>query len=185
MSLAKASRVLGAAALLAVLGLATAACEIRTSRDRYSDRKDVEIRTPLGSLSAQSDADGQHTGLPVYPGAHLLRDDHEDSADVEIDTAFFGLKVAAAKFEADDDPETVVAFYRDAMRAFPDAIECRGKADFRGRRGAKRPRCRESFFSSDTHFLAGTEERPRIVVVKARGRGSEIALVSVNVSTNF
>jgi hypothetical protein len=180
------SRACGGTVLLAALAVLTSGCEIRTRSNDYSDDKDVEIRTPLGDLSARTDADGRHTGLPVYPGAQLVRDDDDgDSADVEIDTAFFGLKVAAAKFEVDDDPETVVAFYRRAMQSFGDTVECRGKADFKGRRGRKRPVCRESRWSSSTQFVAGTEERPRIVVIKPRGRGAEIALVSVNVASRW
>jgi len=89
------------------------------------------------------------------------------------------VKVVAAKFEGDDDPEAIVDFYKKEMRSFGDVTECRGDLDFRGRPGSQRPVCREKPSSREIQLVAGTEERHRIVVVKPRGRGSEFAVVYI------
>ena len=148
--------------------------------DQPGGRKNVDIHTPVGDLSVVNDSKAPDTGLPVYPGARVQRkDDHSESANVNIDTSFFGVKVAAATFESDDAPGAIVDFYRNAMRTYGPVTECRGDVDFRGRPGSKEPVCREKASSRELQLVAGTEDRQRVVSVKPRGSGSEFAVVHV------
>jgi hypothetical protein len=162
----------------AVLPLAACGIDVQDAEQG----KKVDIKSPFGSVNVRTDVENPDTGLPVYPGAQPLRehDDHE-SADVNISSPWFGVKVVAATYESDDTQEKVLDFYRQEMKAFGAVTECRGDVDFR-RRGGREPRpvCKEKPSSPDVQLLTGTEERQRVVSVKPRGSGSEIALVYVN-----
>ena len=65
-------------------------------------------------------------GLPVYPGAELVkkRDKDNGSADVNLSFGKFQLRVKAANYQTPDSPEKVSAFYKDAMRRYGVVIEC-------------------------------------------------------------
>jgi hypothetical protein len=143
--------------------------------------KNVDIRSPLGDVSVRTDITNADTGLPVYPGAQPLREhgDH-DSANVNINSRWFGLKVVAAKYESDDTQAKILDFYRREMKTFGSVTECRGDVDFRGGPGGRRAVCKEKPFSDDVQLLTGTEDRQRVVAVKPRGNGAEFSLVYVN-----
>jgi hypothetical protein len=142
--------------------------------------KNVDIKSPLGDLSVRTNVTNPDTGLRVYPGAQPLREhgDHE-SADVNISSKWFGVKVIAAKYESDDTQDKILDFYRQEMKAFGTVTECRGNVDFHGP-GGRQPVCKERASSPDVQLVTGTEERQRVVSVKPRGDGSEFALVYVN-----
>lgn len=142
--------------------------------------KNVDIRSPLGSVSVRTDVDTAETGLPVYPGAQPLREhgDHE-SANVNVASRWFGLKVVAAKYGSDDAQDKIVDFYRREMKTFGAVTECHGDVDFRGGPGARRAVCKERPSSNDVQLVTGTEDRQRVVAVKPRGAGSEFSLVYV------
>lgn len=166
----------GALALL----LPIASCSVDVREAQSGKHSDVDIRTPAGNLSVRTDVDARDTGLGVYPGAWPARDRHDDeSANVNIGTPWFGLKVVAAKFESNDPPESVLNFYRNEMRAYGSVTECRGDVDFRGTKGAKQPFCKEKGSSTHVELITGTEERQRMVVVKPRGDGSEFSVVYI------
>jgi hypothetical protein len=144
--------------------------------------KKVDIKSPFGNVNVRTDVENPDTGLPVYPGARPLRehDDHE-SADVNISSPWFGVKVVAATYESADTQDRILDFYRQEMKTFGAVTECRGDIDFRRRGGnERRPVCKEKPSSPDVQLLTGTEDRQRVVSVKPRGSGSEIALVYVN-----
>lgn len=77
-------------------------------------KKEVSIKTPLGSLEVRKDVNEARLGLPLYPGATRLPD--RDSATVNIDIAGEeNVRVLAAKFETPDPLEKVTDFYRDRL----------------------------------------------------------------------
>lgn len=161
--------------------LPVAACSVTVQEGTGAD-KDVDISTPVGDLSVRADVDRPDTGLPVYPGARPLREEQEpESANVAIDTAWFGLKVVAARYESSDAPETVLDFYREEMRELGEVTECRGEVDFKGK--SRRAVCTGKGQSEGTQLVVGPEDRQRIVVVKPRGSGSELSLVYVQTRT--
>ena len=87
-------------------------CSIHASKDERGKDKDVDIRTPFGSLSVhKGSGDAKDTGLPLYPGARLKSgSDHDDNANVNISSSMFGLKVVAQKFESDDSADKILNF---------------------------------------------------------------------------
>ena len=142
--------------------------------------KNVDIKSPLGDLSVRTNVQNPDTGLRVYPGAQPLREHDHESADVNIASKWFDVKVVAANYESDDAQDKILDFYRQEMKAFGAVTECRGDVDFHGGPGARRPVCKERPSSRDVQLVTGTEERQRVVSVKPRGNGSEFALVYVN-----
>ena len=128
--------------------------------------KSVDIKSPLGDVSVRTDVKNLDTGLPVYPGAQPLREhgDHE-SANVNVASRWFGVKVIAAKYESDDAQDRILEFYRREMKTYGTVTECRGDVDFRGGPGARRVVCKEQ--PSSRRRAAGDRHRGS----PARGRG--------------
>jgi hypothetical protein len=143
--------------------------------------KNVDVRSPFGSVSVRTDVKNPDTGLPVYPGAQPLRDeDDPESANVNVSSRWFAVRVVAAKYETRDAQDKILDFYRSEMKTYGPVTECRGDVDFRGGRHNRRPVCREHSSARDVQLITGTEEQQRIVSVKPRGNGSEFSLVYVN-----
>jgi hypothetical protein len=170
-------RLVGSVALV----LPLAACSIDVAKNDAGRNSGVDVRTPVADVSVHRDPDAaRDIGLPVYPGAVVSRDPDEESGRVSFQTPWFGLGVAAAKFESEAPAETVVAFYRREMRPYGRVTECRGELDFEGDRGFERPVCKESRSRlAAVQLLAGSEESRRMVAVKPRGQGSEFLIVLV------
>src|SRR5258708_34104450 len=91
-----------------------AGCSISHKDDSGNGNKDVDIRTPFGSLSVhEGGTDVKETGLTPYPGAREKKDvshDRHGSANVNISSSLFGLKRVALKFEIDHTPDKVLDF---------------------------------------------------------------------------
>jgi hypothetical protein len=157
------------------------ACEARVSDESASKDKTVDLRSPIGDLSVRTSMDVPDTGLPVYPGATLLKDDEDDgdSADVNISSPFFGLRVVAAEFASDDEPQKVIAFYQSQMKSYGEVTECRGDIDFETEDGVERHVCRDQA-TREVQLVTGTEDNHRLIAVKQRGSGSEFAMVYIN-----
>jgi hypothetical protein len=82
--------------------------------DGGAGKKEVSIKTPIGSLEVRKDVDAARLGLPLYPGAIRLQD--QDSATVNIDIAGKeNVQVLAAKFETSDPFHKVQEFYRQRL----------------------------------------------------------------------
>jgi len=164
-----------------------ASCGVNVHRDDGNGAADVDIKTPVGSLSVHTDVDPPETDLPVYPGARpsVNRDGSPGNADVSLGSPFFGgVKIVAARFEHDDAPEAIVDFYRDRMKAFGEVTVCRGNVDFVRRSGARRPICKARTGARQVQLVTGTGERHRMVVVEPRGSGAEFAIVYVETDTH-
>jgi hypothetical protein len=170
-----------AAALLALIGLG--GCRVHSDRGD----KDVDIHTPLGSLSVHNGTtDPKATGLSVYPGAHIKQDvdDHDGSANVDISSSFFGLKVVALKYESNDSPDKVLSFYKKDMAKYGKVINCTGGFSMRFERHNE-----DNEVTCDGHeggdhryreeLKVGTEHNQRIVAIRPTDHGSEFALVFV------
>ena len=163
-----------------------AGCSIHEQRNGEKGDKKVEIKTPFGDLKVNTEVDVKETGLPVYPGARQAARDQNDSksANVNISVGSFGLKVVAVKFESDDSPDKVLAFYRDKVKAYGGKyLECHG-LDINVNASdsdEKELTCGKHGDRGDsTELKGGTPGRQHIVSVKAKGSGSEFALVYVN-----
>lgn len=187
----KTSRLLAlfaALASVAVLG----ACSIRESHGEGEQAKKVDISTPFGSIHVNAhDVDPKATGIAVYPGATVVEKERgNDSANVSVDSSFFGLKVVALKYRTNDPPDKVLGYYRDQLKTYGSVLECKGHYNAGSTErvggdsreltcGKERDGVNINIDTDGTELKVGTTDRQHIVSVKPYGGGSEFALVYV------
>jgi hypothetical protein len=166
-------------ALAASALLVSTGCGIDVHED--GPGKNVDIKSPVGDVSVRTNVENPDTGLPVYPGAQPSRDRGEhESANVNVASPWFGVRVVAAKYESDDAQDKILDFYRREMKTYGPVTECRGEVDFKGGAGSRRVVCKEKPSADEVQLVTGTEDRQRVVAVKSRGNHSEFSLVYVN-----
>lgn len=178
-------RLLGVFTLLTALSL-LAGCYVSTRDNGEKGGKDVDIRTPLGSLSVREGAlSAKETGLTQYPGSEQKQlDEHgNSSANVNISSSLFGVKVAVVKFQTSDPPAKVLDFYRKDMARYGNVIDCTGGFNMNFHRREKDAQVTCGDHGSDHEYKeelkVGTENNQRIVAVKPSAKGSEFVLVYV------
>ena len=187
--------------LLVAAGL-LAGCSVRQKKEGGAEK--VDINTPVGSVHVNkpdggpakvdidsffggvhvnTQADPQDTGLLVYPGARL-RPEHgneSSSANVNLSSGPFGVKVTALEYQSDDPPEKITDFYRQEMAKYGPVLQCSP-----GSQGSSGKRSDPDELTCDTNIHAGTLElkvgsrqRQRVVSIKPEGKGTRFALVYV------
>jgi hypothetical protein len=168
--------------------VALAGCSVTTHDKGNGKKDDVDIRTPFGSLSVKEGAsDVKDTGLSPYPGARLASDkddEHRHSANVNISSSLFGLKVVALKYESDDASDKVLAFYRKEMGKYGNVVDCTGgfSMNFHHRDKDAEVTCDDHNGSGHEYkeqLKVGTENNQRILAIKPKNSGSEFTLVYV------
>src|SRR5436190_22458096 len=96
------------AAGIVLLLIAGCSIHVKDSDNASNDdgkNKDVAIKSPFGGLNVHTaHVDPKDTGMSVYPGARLKENEngHDNKANVNIDTPWFGVKVVALTYETDD-----------------------------------------------------------------------------------
>ena len=165
-----------------------AGCKVTTHGDKGKEGKDVDIQTPLGSLSVhKGPVDPKETGLAAYPGAQVKADteDGDSGANVNISSSIFGMKLAVLKYQTSDPPEKVLDFYRKEMSRYGKVIDCKGgfNMTFHHRDRDADVSCGESEGPNPHHYRqelkVGTENNQRIVAVKPSGNGTDFVMLYV------
>ena len=176
----------------AVLGfislLTLAGCSVTTHEKDNGKKDDVDIKTPFVSLSVKEGAsDVKDTGLSAYPGARIAKDDDDDrhhSANVNISSSLFGLKVVALKYESDDPSDKVLSFYRKEMGKYGKVVDCTGgfNMNFHHHDKDAEVTCDDRNGSDHGYkeeLKVGTENNQRVVAIKPKNSGTEFTLVYV------
>src|SRR5271155_1690828 len=88
---------------LATLFLATLSMSgCRIEDDKHGDADNVKIATPFGGMTVKTNeaAGVEGIGLPVYPGAVMVKkkDKNDGAADINLSFGSFTLKVKAASY---------------------------------------------------------------------------------------
>lgn len=122
-------------------------------------KKEVSIKTPVASLEVTKGVSEARLGLPIYPGAKRLEGDEGATLNFEFGREK-NLGVLAVKFETSDSVEKVRDFYRERLGSEP-----------------KKPA--EKAHGNEIVFELKAEHDEKIVALKSRGAGTEIALVRV------
>jgi len=123
-------------------------------------KKEVSIKTPLGSLEVNKDIDEASLGLPIYPGATRIKE--HGSATVNIDIADVeNVRVLAGKFETPDSVDKVIAFYHDRL-------------------GDQVTKYRETDKEGKTVFEIKQDKQDKVVSLKSSGDKTVIELVRVS-----
>ena len=177
---------------LVALLLVFAGCNavVTKSGDNGKQEKKVEISTPLGGLQVRKDVDPKELGLTPYPNARLLPEEQgsgDSSANVNISTPFFALKVIAAKYESDDPPEKIADFYQKDMARYGKVIRCKGSGHTGPHAGSGKEDDTKLTLSCDdsdsedksTTLKAGQGESQHIVEIEPQSKGAHIGLVYI------
>lgn len=168
--------------LIALLAISIAACDAGEA----GSKKNLGLGLILGGITPID------VGLPTYPGARPYKESGKDSsssADIDITTPLFGLKVVAMKLESDDEPEKVAAFYKRALAQYGRVLECddgeRTRRNKRHHRSDTKDALDDLTCDPDepgAHeivYKAGSDENQRIVAIEPHGNGSLFSLVHV------
>jgi len=167
-----------ALAMVCLLVLVVEGCNI--SKRGEKGKEQVDIETPVGSIHVNKDMSASDTGLPAYPNAKPAEDSEDaKSANVNIDTAKFGLNVIAVKFRTDDSPEKVLDFYRQKLKAMGPVSECHGSFDLNVKNKGQEQEIRCEEKPGETELMIGEGNRHRAVSVKPRGKGAQFDLLYV------
>jgi hypothetical protein len=167
--------------------LISAACSVNVKKEQNGEDKQVDIDTPMGGIHVSKGANVSDVGLAVYPGARLKQkgtDGEDKSANVNISSFGFGLKVVALEYESDDPPSKLIAFYRDQLHKYGHVVECHTShfdVNTNMDRHDHSPRevtC-EGTSGRDIELKVGTDENQHIVAVQPEGSGSSFSLVYV------
>ena len=171
-------------------------CSVNVKKGANGEEKKVDIETPVGAIHVDKGADVRDTGLSVYPGAKQKaesKDGEEKSANVNISSGLFGLKVVAVEYMSDDPPEKVAAYYRDQLKHFGTILECHtsdrhgdaGDVDVHlGKDGDKNSSGQlscEHDSGSTLELKVGSKQNEHIVSISPQdsGKGTDFALVFV------
>ena len=177
-------------AVAVVLGmLLVSGCRIESNK--HGDNDNVKIATPFGGMQVKTNdaavVDG--IGLPVYPGAELVKkkNDNDGAADINMSFGSFQLRVKAASFKTPDSPDKVAAFYRKALGRYGDVIDCQNnQAVGLPAKTAEGLTCEnekgkhitvDDDVSDKRELKAGSKQHQHIVSIDPDGSGSKMGLV--------
>jgi hypothetical protein len=174
---------------LAAVFLLIAGCSINVKKDENGEDKKVDIDTPFGGIHVNNGADVRDTGLSVYPGARLKPKDNADdgkSANVDISTSGFGLKVVALEYQSSDGPDKVAAYYRNELKKYGNVLVCHtqghGYSGFHrhsDKDDSEELKCEGDDQGHTIELKSGTESNQHIVSIDPKDNGSDFALVYV------
>jgi len=95
-------------------GLRFLSSAVHVQVSREGDKKEVSIKTPVGSMEVHKDVDEASLGLPIYPGATRIKE--KGSATVSFDIMDEAkVQVLAGKYETSDSVDKVRTFYHDRL----------------------------------------------------------------------
>ena len=175
------------------LGFATLAtillpgCSINVKKEQDGQDKQVDISTPVGGIHVSKGANVADVGLAVYPGARLKQNDsdgNDKSANVNISSFGFGLKVVAMEYQSDDSPAKLVAYYKGQLQKYGKVLECHTShfevnPDIKGSDHESHELTCEGSSGNNVELKVGTKENQHIVAVEPDGKGSSFSLVYV------
>jgi hypothetical protein len=171
-------------------------CNVRVNKDSGGQDKKVDIDTPVGGMHVSKGADVRDTGLPVYPGARKKEkgdNGDESSANVNISSSVFGLKVVAVEYLSDDSPEKLIAYYTDQLKKYGSVLECHTDKNHAGAtmnddddddsNESKPLKCDGDNRGKVVELKVGTRRSQHIVSIHPAdsGKGSDFGLVYVQV----
>ncbi len=164
----------------------------RIESDKRNGNDNVKIATPFGGMTVKTNDDAvDGLGMPVYPGAELVKKDKNNgAADVNMSFGSFQLRVKAASYRTQDSPGQVTAFYRKALGRYGDVIECQNnKPVGTATRTAEGLTCdndKENHISVDDdmsgkmELKAGSKLHQHIVAIDPEGNGTKFGLVALD-----
>jgi hypothetical protein len=153
-----------------------------------SEDKPFDVRSSVGDLHVGKDADAKSAGLPLYPGARPKQEKDNDPLNFGILTESFGLKVIVAKYESEDSPAKILAFYRVKLKKYGTVLECHSHNDGvdtetkDDEQHSKELKCDGDNTGPITELKAGTEDDQHVVAIEPRddSKATTFAIVYVH-----
>jgi hypothetical protein len=172
-------------------------CSVSVKDHDKDGNSKVDISTPVGGLHVDENADARDTGLAVYPGARPKPKNHdgeEKSANVNMSAFGYGLKIVALRFESDDPPDKIIAYYQDQLKKYGSVVQChRSGNSFKvdddvpfvgGKKGyvvGGTLKCDSDDSGKTVELKVGTNDNQHIVSIEPEGKGSDFSIVWVRV----
>jgi hypothetical protein len=155
------------------------------AQDAASSQSDTNGHAGGVGFSASAEATSKDVGLPIYPGAKPHKDKGDDSSAVQLEMwgKLAGFKVVVLKYESDDNPAKLVAFYQNALTKYGKVLNC---SDPQPAKAVKKDdddslECESDKPKNGTVELkAGTKDEQHLVGVEPNGSGSLLHLVYVD-----
>jgi hypothetical protein len=180
------------AAVMSVIWAAGLMSGCRIESDKKDGNDNVKIATPFGGMTVKTNDDAvEGLGLPVYPGAELVKKDKNNgAADVNMSFGSFQLRVKAASYRTMDSPDQVTAFYRKALGRYGDVIQCQHDKPVGS--PAQTPEgltCDNDDknhvsvsddMSGKMQLKAGSKQHQHIVAIDPEGNGTKFGLVALD-----
>jgi hypothetical protein len=132
------------------------------ARAEKQEKKQISVKTPGGSFEATTEPDPSHLGLPIYPGAKLLKDSDE-SGGLDVNLAVSGevpIRFVVAKFKSPDSVPKIAEFYKKRL-------------------GKEVTKFTEKSDDGSTVFELKHKSQQRYISLKSVEGGTEIDLVRV------
>jgi hypothetical protein len=177
-------------AMMIAATVLTSGCRIES--DKRNGNDNVKIATPFGGMTVKTNDDAvEGLGVPVYPGAELVKKDKDNgAADVNMSFGSFQLRVKAASYRTQDGPDQVTAFYRKALGRYGDVIQCQNdKPVGTATRTAEGLTCDNEKdnhisvnddMSGKMELKAGSKLHQHIVAIDPEGNGTKFGLVALD-----
>jgi hypothetical protein len=181
-------------AVMAMMIAATAMMSgCRIESDKKNGNDNVKIATPFGGMTVKTNDEvvTEGLGLPVYPGAELVKKDKDNgAADVNMSFGSFQLRVKAASYRSQDSPDKVAAFYRKALGRYGNVIECQNNKPVgtptSTDEGLTCDNEKENHIavnedmSGKMELKAGSKQHQHIVAIDPDGSGTKMGLVALD-----
>ena len=182
-------RCLGSIFLLGML--AATGCRVQVDKNKDGGDKNVKIDTPMGGLHVRTDQmTAADVGLPVYPGAQIISDNNDKSADIRMGFGKWQLRVKVVNYQTNDSQDKVLSFYRKGLGRYGDVIECNGDSAVgtptTTSEGLTCSNGNSQHFNinddakSDRNLRAGSRHHQHIVGLKNGGNGTRFVLVELD-----
>jgi hypothetical protein len=171
---------------LAVALLLLSACSINVKKENNGQDKQVDISTPVGGIHVSKGVNPEDVGVAVYPGATLKEQDNGEnkSANVNLSSFGYGLRVVALEYESKDSPDKVVEYYKDQLKKYGNVLVCHTagmnlNAGIRKHDESSHDLTCEGDTGHNVELKVGTRENQHIVAIEPSGTGSNFSLVYV------
>jgi hypothetical protein len=166
--------------------LLLSACSINVKKEKNGQDKQVDISTPVGGIHVSKDANPEDVGIAVYPGARLKQKDtgEDKSANVNISSFGYGVRVVALEYESNDSPAKVVDYYKDQLKKYGNVLICHTShldvnTDMKNAEHGSHELSCEGSNGINVELKVGNKENQHIVAVEPEGAGTSFSLVYV------